>query len=116
MLNQNWSVRCWELGLSFLAIGGIIVNLENCTSAQIMSDDTLGSESYFFTANLFTNSIRSDQIGVKAIQNTNLFHNYSESKSEAITGKDVGLKCVGYFDPCPFGQHRPGGCEHEVPC
>lgn len=137
MLNQNWSVRCWKLGLGFLAIGGIIVNFGNCALAQIVGDDTLGSESYFFAANLFINSNHSDQIGVKAIQNTNLFHKYSELKTEAIIGKDEPQKLASktfsltsktpvsslankkqqvlrassvWYQPCPDPGIAPDGC------
>jgi len=64
--------------VSSIVMSGVAVGFENCVSAQIVLDSTLGSESSVVTPNGSINGSPSDKIDGGAIRGTNLFHSFQE--------------------------------------
>lgn len=80
-MTKHWSNYSWNLKLSItLAIANVIVLSGDFTLAQIVPDNSLGSESSVMdpTPNLIINNVPSDKIDGGATRGTNLFHSFQE--------------------------------------
>ncbi|MEH2449342.1 MAG: filamentous hemagglutinin N-terminal domain-containing protein [Nostoc sp.] len=77
-MNKSRSNWCWKLGLvSALGISGVLTFFENSALAQIIKDNTLGSESSVVTHKII-NDQPTDQIDGGTIRGTNLFHSFEQ--------------------------------------
>ncbi|MEH1860545.1 MAG: filamentous hemagglutinin N-terminal domain-containing protein [Nostoc sp.] len=86
-MNQSRSDWCRKLGLvSALGISGVLPFSGNSALAQIIRDDTLGSESSVVTHKII-NDQPTDQIDGGTIRGTNLFHSFEQFS--VITGSTV---------------------------
>ncbi|MGB5594821.1 MAG: S-layer family protein [Crocosphaera sp.] len=88
MTNSSYSYWIWNLGLTFsLAIGEVVspeilvlfnTSYNNNVFAQIVPDQTLGTESSVINPNVNIEGILSDKIEGGAIRGANLFHSFDE--------------------------------------
>ncbi len=78
VIQQRRSGHYWELGLtSTLIIAGTFAFSGSCALAQIIRDNTLGSESSVVTPQVINGRL-TDQIDGGAIRGTNLFHSFEQ--------------------------------------
>lgn len=86
-MTQSRNSRYWKLGLvNALAIAGLIAASRDYAKAQIIPDNTLGTESSVVTPNVLTNNTPSDQIDGGAIRGSNLFHSFQQFNIDAGRG------------------------------
>lgn len=79
MTTNRWRSGYRKLGLvGVLAVGGMVTGERDRVLAQIVLDDTLGSESSVVTPNVNINGLPSDKIDGGAQRGTNLFHSFQE--------------------------------------
>jgi filamentous hemagglutinin family protein len=87
LINQSRSDWCRKLGLvSALGISGALNFSGNSALAQIIRDDTLGSESSVVTHKIINEQL-TDQIDGGTIRGTNLFHSFEQFS--VLTGSTV---------------------------
>ena len=71
-------IKLWKNLTWTVVVIGNICALENCTVAQIVPDNTLGSESSTVNSNVGISGLESDLIDGGATRGTNLFHSFQE--------------------------------------
>jgi filamentous hemagglutinin family protein len=88
MIAKSWLRRCWQwqIGGCVAIFGILLVGGGEIVNAQIVPDNTLGSEGSVVTPNLNLNGIPSDQIDGGAIRGANLFHSFTQFNINAGRG------------------------------
>jgi filamentous hemagglutinin family protein len=79
MIAKSWFGRCWQwqIGACIAIFGALSIGVSDRVNAQIVPDDTLGTEGSVVTPNLNIGGISSDRIEGGATRGANLFHSFS---------------------------------------
>ena len=96
MIAKSWLCRWWQwhLGGCVAIVGTLSFGVSESVSAQIVPDNTLGTEGSTVTPNVNINGIQGDQIKGGAIRGANLFHSFAQF--------NIGEGRGAYFTP-PIG-------------
>ena len=80
MIAKSWLSRCWQwkIGTSVAIVGTLSGAVSDRLNAQIVPDNTLGTERSVVTPNLNIRGIPGDQIDGGATRGINLFHSFQD--------------------------------------
>ncbi|KAM3110391.1 two-partner secretion domain-containing protein [Phormidesmis sp. 146-33] len=80
MLIKSWFSQCWQwkIGRRIAFVGTLLVGISQSSLAQIVPDNTLGSESSTVAPDVNIRGVISDRIEGGAIRGANLFHSFSQ--------------------------------------
>jgi large exoprotein involved in heme utilization and adhesion len=80
MIAKSWFDRCWpwKIGGCVAILGTLCAMSSDRVNAQIVPDNTLGTESSVVTPDVNIQDIPSDQIDGGATRGANLFHSFQD--------------------------------------
>ncbi|GAP94256.1 two-partner secretion domain-containing protein [Leptolyngbya sp. NIES-2104] len=86
MITRRKFSQCWAAGQQAILVGTLLLGFCKSSSAQIVPDNTLGSESSTVAPDVNIQGVISDLIDGGAIRGANLFHSFSQFNIESGRG------------------------------